>query len=253
MHSCLFSFQAIPASVYRYKVGFDLQNLAKSVHFFNVMAYDLHGVWDDPPLVGAHSDIRVIDEAIEYMLTNSSVPASQIVLGLAAYGRSYTLANETCVTLGCPFQEDSNETAIGGCLETNTFVPYVEISQWTEEGQGAGYDLITMDMASRSVVMVKDGDQIIVYDNPESFKAKVDYATTKCLGGTMVWAIDMLPFGMKRLGGIAGDGLFAQSGVLDEETAGDAFCGPTWDDAISTCSTPCPSGTSDDCPQGETW
>jgi len=115
---------AIPASIYRYEVGFDFESLAKSIHFFNVMAYDLHGVWDDPPMVGAHSDIRIIDIAIDYML-NNSIAASQIVLGMPAYGRSYTLANATCVSLGCPFQDDSNETAIGGCLDTNTFVPYI--------------------------------------------------------------------------------------------------------------------------------
>ena len=92
------------------------------------MAYDLHGIWDDPPLTAAHSDIVQINEAIDYMITNSSVPPSQIVLGLSAYGRSYTLENTTCTTYGCPFREDSNETAIGGCLETTGFVPYVEIS-----------------------------------------------------------------------------------------------------------------------------
>ena len=243
---------AIPVSIYRYEAGFDFENLKYSVHFFNVMAYDLHGIWDDPPLVNAHSDIRLIDDAIDYLITNSSVPPSQIILGMPGYGRSYTLANETCVSLGCPFQEDSNETAIGGCLDTHGFVPYVEIYQWTEKGEGKGYDSITVDVSTHSAVMVKDGNQFISYDNLETFKSKVDYATEKCLGGTMIWAIDMLPLGTQSSGsGGNVDGSGTPS-VLDGEAASQAFCGTSWDDAISTCSKPCPSGISDDCPQGET-
>lgn len=53
---------AIPASVARFEVGFDFTNLAPSVHFFNVMAYDLHGIWDEPRIVGAHSDIGGINK-----------------------------------------------------------------------------------------------------------------------------------------------------------------------------------------------
>ena len=114
---------AIPVSTTRFEVGYDLPNLAKSVHFFNVMAYDLHGVWDDPPIVGAHSDIGGINEAVDYMLTNSSIPASQIVLGLPAYGRSYTLANETCKGLGCPFERDSMKLQLEAALAQTVLYP----------------------------------------------------------------------------------------------------------------------------------
>ncbi|KAL7555041.1 hypothetical protein ACHAWF_018638, partial [Thalassiosira exigua] len=254
---------AMPASVPRFEAGFDLTKLAESVHIFNVMAYDLHGVWDEPPIVGAHSDIGGINEAIEYMITNSSVPPSQIVMGMPAYGRSYTMANETCLALGCPFDEFSNETATGGCLDTNGFVPFVEIYDWEQRGQGKGYDSVTVDLATYSAIMVKDEDQLISYDNVESFKAKVDYASNKCLGGTMVWAIDMLPIGTQSAGSgqsanlvsslsgsEAADG--SSESILTEEQSNQAFCGKDWDDAISTCSRSCPSGTSDDCEGGET-
>lgn len=249
---------AIPANTTRFELGYDFINLAPVVHSFNVMAYDVHGLWDEPKIIGAHSDISLINEAIDYMLTNSSVPASQILLGLAAYGRSYTLADDACLTLGCPFHRNSNKTAIGGCLDTAGFVPFVEIYNWEQEGQGKGYDSITVDVASYSAVMVKDDNQLISFDNDETFKAKVDYATSKCLGGTMVWAIDMLPVtqivggdGSGDGGGSTGNDSAAQS-ILSEEESSSAFCGKDWDDAITTCSRPCPSGLSDDCEQGET-
>lgn len=250
---------AVPASATRFEAGYDFINLAPAIHFFNVMAYDFHGVWDEPRIIGANSDIVRINEAVDYMLNNSSVRASQIVLGLAAYGRSYTLANDTCLDLGCPFHENSNTTSIGGCLNTSGFVPFVEIYDWEQEGKGKGYDSITVDVASYSAVMVKDDNQLISFDNEETFKAKVDYATSKCLGGNMVWAIDMLPIVTQISGGgeigeggsNPGDDPTAQS-VLSEEESLSAFCGKDWDLAITTCSSPCPSGLSDECEQGET-
>jgi len=136
---------------------------------------------------------------------------------------------------------------------THLFHTYVEIYDWAKEGKGRGYDSISLDTDSLSAVMVKDGDQFISYDNSESFKWKVDYATEKCFGGTMVWAIDMLPANLQGSAASASDGSSTQSIFgEDEDAANDAFCGASWDKAISSCSTPCPAGTSDDCPQGET-
>ena len=244
---------AVPASIPTLELGFDLTKLAESVHFFNVMAYDQHGVWDDPHIMGAHSDIGGINAVIDFFITNSSVPSSQVVMGMPAYGRSYTANETSCVALGCPFDEFSNETAIGGCLDTNGFVPFVEIYNWEQQGRGTGYDSIMMDMGTYSAVMVKDDDQLISYDNAETFRAKIDYATEKCLGGSMVWAIDMLPIGEQSAsGGRGGGGDSTPTSLLDEEQSVLAFCGTDWDDAISTCSRPCPSGLSDDCEQGET-
>ena len=97
---------AVPASIVRFDAGFDFGGLAKSVDFFNVMAYDLHGVWDDPPVTGAHSDIAGINLAIDYILADVDVPAAQIVMGMPAYGRSYTMSNETCTMRLLQIQND---------------------------------------------------------------------------------------------------------------------------------------------------
>lgn len=211
---------AIPASVYRFESGFDLFKLSRSVHFFNLMAYDLHGIWDDPPIVGAHSDVKVIDVAIQYMLDNS-VPSAQIVMGMPAYGRSYTMANDTCVNLGCEFNILSNETALGGCLGTTGFVPFVEIYEWENSGR---FDLLTFDIDTASTVMVRNGKELVSYDSVGSFKAKVDYATELCLGGTMVWAVDMMPEGTQSAGstgegGSGGSSVGVSNG--DEEPSGE--------------------------------
>ncbi len=141
----------------------------------------------------------------------------------------------------------------------------MELYEWEAQGKGKGYDSISVDTDSYTAVMVKDDDQLISYDNAETFRTKIEFATSKCLGGTMVWAIDMLPQGTQSAGGggagggggggggggaeEAGDG-DAQNVLTDEESTL-AFCGKDWEDAISNCDSPCPSGISDECEEGE--
>lgn len=33
-------------------------------------------------------------------------------------------------------------------------------------------------------------NQLILYDDADTYKLKTDYANSKCLGGTMLWSID---------------------------------------------------------------
>jgi chitinase len=35
------------------------------------------------------------------------------------------------------------------------------------------------------------GDQWVSYDDADTFKLKVDFANSRCLAGTMVWAVDL--------------------------------------------------------------
>jgi hypothetical protein len=78
----------------------------------------------------------------------------------------------------------------------------------------------------------------------------------------MVWAMDMLPQGTQSAGGDGMGGAGGGSGggadddsdmqgILSVEESTDAFCGKDWEDALSTCNRPCPSGLSDDCEKGE--
>jgi GH18 family chitinase len=64
----------------------------------NVMTYDLHGVWDgDDPYIGkvinAHTNLTEIKETFQ-LFANVGIDPSQIVMGIAFYGRSFQLADE---------------------------------------------------------------------------------------------------------------------------------------------------------------
>jgi chitinase len=75
----------IPTS-YWYLKWFDLWALEPYVDEFNLMAYDLHGTWDElnpiGPYVLAHTNLTEIEQALDLFWRNKVSP-SKIVLGLA--------------------------------------------------------------------------------------------------------------------------------------------------------------------------
>ncbi|KAI2491274.1 hypothetical protein MHU86_23293 [Fragilaria crotonensis] len=94
---------AVPIFQGKLTDGYDLPALAKGLDLFNLMAYDVHGEWDNPKVIGANSDLPAIFDAVRYFL-DAGVASSKMALGLAAYGRSYILADPSCTTGGCAFQ-----------------------------------------------------------------------------------------------------------------------------------------------------
>ncbi|KAI1049556.1 hypothetical protein LB505_008067, partial [Fusarium chuoi] len=61
----------LPAS-YWYLRQFDIKKLEKTVDFFNIMSYDLHGAWDQgknytQPFLNAHSNLTEIDLALDLL------------------------------------------------------------------------------------------------------------------------------------------------------------------------------------------
>ena len=60
--------------------------------FFNVMTYDIHGVWDSTvesmgPYAFAHTNLTEINTALELLWRNNINP-ERVTLGLGFYGRS---------------------------------------------------------------------------------------------------------------------------------------------------------------------
>ncbi|KAE8151870.1 glycoside hydrolase superfamily [Aspergillus avenaceus] len=123
----------VPAT-YWYLRGFDLANLEPHVDWFNVMTYDIHGLWDaDGKEIGnrayAHTNLTEITLGLELFWRNNINP-ERVVMGLGFYGRSFKLEDPKCLAPGCR-------------------------------------------------------------DDVETLKLKIDYANKRCLGGTMVWAVDL--------------------------------------------------------------
>jgi chitinase len=162
---------------------YDVVGLSEHVDWFNLMTFDYHTPKNRPKTVGAHSDLKLIDYVVSDLLKETR--SIQFVLGMAAYGRTYTMADDRCKELGCPFRSPG----LGGCAKTPGFLPFKEIQTLIEEGS---YNELHQDVSSSSMVAVVGGDQMLSFDDETTWAIKEDYAEMMCLRGTMLWSIDML-------------------------------------------------------------
>jgi chitinase len=169
---------------YRLDAGYDLSTLARYLDFFNLMTYDIHGTWDVPKVVDAHTDMKYIFKSVQYFL-DVGVPSTKLVLGLAAYGRTYKLADESCTLAGCPFSSAGE----GGCAGEKGFMPYFTIDEYV---QGKNLKSLTFNAETGSMELVLKDNVWISYDTPQTLQLKYDFANQSCFRGIMWWAVDML-------------------------------------------------------------
>ena len=174
---------AVPISAWRLGAGYDLPGLAANLDFFNLMTYDIHGTWDNPPVIGSHTDIRTITDGIEYIL-DQGVPGLQLVMGMAAYGRSYLLADPACATAGCSFAGPGP----GGCGGEPGYLPYFSIVDIIDTNR---VNSLVVNRVTGSMEMRFDGNKWVSFDTNETFRIKHDLGTNYCFRGHMWWAVDM--------------------------------------------------------------
>lgn len=196
----------LPAS-YWYLRGFDIVNLEPHVDFFNIMTYDIResllfshaldvtarlivhkdGVWDSNveslgPYAKAHTNLTEIEEALKLLWRNNINP-ERVNLGLGFYGRSFTMKDPSCMKAGCEFSEGGNG---GDCTGTPGVLSAHEINQIIDDGAK-----VTLDRKAAVEIVTWNKDQWVSWDSTKTLGMKVDYANQRCLGGVMVWAIDL--------------------------------------------------------------
>ncbi|KAJ5933736.1 chitinase [Penicillium verhagenii] len=177
----------LPSS-YWYLQHFDIVSIDPIIDWFNIMTYDLHGTWDgDDPYVGAvamaHTNLTEITESLDLLWRNNIDPA-RVNLGLGFYGRSFTMSDSSCMTAGCAF---SGGGTAGPCTASAGILSDVEIRNIIAN-EGA---TVTLDEVAAVQIVTWDTNQWVSYDDATTIKMKVDYANSLCLGGTMVWAVDL--------------------------------------------------------------
>lgn len=96
----------------------------------------MHGYWDAD--VDALGSIVRGQANIEEVRNNTlpldfaGIDPGKISLGVAWYGRGYTLADPSCNTLGCPF---SGPNEPGKCTNSAGVLSLVEIKEMIESGE----------------------------------------------------------------------------------------------------------------------
>jgi hypothetical protein len=176
----------LPAS-YWYLRWFDLKAMEAHVDFFNIMTYDIHGVWDSTnkftgPYIRPHTNLTEMKDSLDLIWRNDVNPG-MINLGLGWYGRSFTLKDPSCSTPGCIFSYGGKA---GECTKSSGTLSNAEIQRIV-----SAHGLTpTFDREAGVKWITWDTDQWVSYDDGESMQLKVEFANKLCLGGTLVWSLD---------------------------------------------------------------
>ncbi|KAJ5200417.1 Glycoside hydrolase superfamily [Penicillium cf. griseofulvum] len=238
----------IPTS-YWYLQHFDLAKMQDSISWFNLMAYDLHGIWDAQsryvgPYIAPHTNITEIDLALD-LLWRTGVDSNKVVMGQGWYGRSFTLVDPSCNTPNsiCKFPSTNGGGNPGPCSKASGILDYQEITDIIKKNsltpvhdKTAGVKWITWDT-----------NQWVSYDDADTFAQKRDFASSRCLGGMMVWGMDQVEqTASKGFGGASGAAGITvtpdQQANANQATADQAATGSCY---TEDCGVPCKAGTNE--------
>ncbi|XP_044067261.1 chitotriosidase-1-like isoform X4 [Siniperca chuatsi] len=164
----------------------------KYLDFINVLTFDFHGPWES--VTGHHSPLyrgsrdtgdkiySNTDSAMKYW-RDKGAPSQKLNLGLAAYGRVFTLSSAFS-NVGAPASGPGKEGHFTG-----------------EEGFWASYETCLYVRKStihlipdQRVPYAKTKDQWVGFDNNTSLDIKVSYLKNNNFGGAFVWSLDLDDF-----------------------------------------------------------
>ncbi|CAL7933263.1 unnamed protein product [Xylocopa violacea] len=177
--------------------AYNIPELSKYLDYIHVMAYDYHGTWSNKVLPNAplkSDDGQSVMDTLKYLLSKHA-PANKLVLGLPMYGRTFVLKSSLNSAEESPINQATTPDGFKGPYTgQNGFMGYNEIC---EELVNNAKDWRTgWDDKSETPYAIKD-NHVIVFDNPRSLKAKVEYAMNLNLSGVMIWSIDTDDFSGK--------------------------------------------------------
>lgn len=169
---------AVSASEDTIQTSYDTEVMSDCVDFINLMTYDINVPDESSKVVGHNApytsdDGRNVKNSVQAWL-DEDVNANKIMLGIAGYGRSYTLADPARPYIGAPAKGPGKQPTVS----------YEDVVKYQNNGWNTGWD------ADQCVPYMYRGNQWIGYDDWDSIRKKVQLADRKGLGGMMIWAID---------------------------------------------------------------
>ncbi|XP_077385365.1 chitinase, acidic.1 [Festucalex cinctus] len=172
--------------------AYEVNLIAPHFDFINLMTYDFHGHWEaatghNSPLYQSSVDTgshihHNINSSVSYWLALGA-PADKLLLGFPSFGRTYRLTTGA-TGLGAPAKGPADG---GPYTRTPGFWAYYEVCDFLH---GASAEWID----EQSVPYATFGSSWVGYDDQRSFSSKVQWMTSKKLGGAHVWTLDMDDF-----------------------------------------------------------
>ncbi|KAJ8319360.1 hypothetical protein KUTeg_004451 [Tegillarca granosa] len=188
---------AVAAGESTVNAAYEVAEIAKYLDFINLMAYDLNGPWvkftghNSPlfPRDNEKGDQRKLNQ--DWAVSNwleKGTPKEKLILGLATYGRSFTLSSSSDNAIGAPAK---GAGSAGSFTREKGFLAYYEVCEKLNQGWTSVWN------DQQQVPYAYYGDQWVGYDNVKSIEIKSRYIVERGLGGGMVWALDLDDFNGK--------------------------------------------------------
>lgn len=185
---------AVPASFEAIAAGYDVPVINKYLDFMNVMTYDFHGDWEQ--VVGHNSPLFPLNSATAYQkkLTldfsaaewvRQGASKENLVIGLPTYGRTFTLANPNLTDIDAPAAKGGKP---GQYTKESGFLSFFEVCEMLKSQATLVWDNEQM------IPYAYKGDQWVGFDDPRSFKMKVQWLKQNGYSGIMIWSVDMDDF-----------------------------------------------------------
>ncbi|PKI64674.1 class V chitinase CHIT5b-like [Punica granatum] len=151
----------------------------KYLNWINVMSYDYHGSWD-PSATGAQTAFFDPKSKLSsyYGLRSwlkAGIPGKKLVMGLALYGRTWTLKDPNVHSIGAPAVNAG---------PGNGILTYSQVEEFNKNFSATVvYDPDTISVYSFA------GNYWVTYDNIATLTAKIAYAQALKLRGYFFWAL----------------------------------------------------------------
>ncbi|XP_002979075.2 class V chitinase [Selaginella moellendorffii] len=172
---------SIPGMRYEYPV----QTMARTLDWANIMCYDYHGTWE-PSLTGEHSALTDLSSNLSSSYgiqswLDGGLPPHKAVMGLAAYGRSWLLANSSLDHGVGAAARGPGPAMPGGSAETGVLF-YSEIQEFIRSKNAT-----VVDDSETSSAYAFAGDLWVGFDNQASIEKKVEFLKSKEMRGFFFW------------------------------------------------------------------
>ncbi|KAJ7893287.1 glycoside hydrolase [Mycena leptocephala] len=157
----------------------EINKIASSVSYMNMMSYDYHGDWDvnvtgQAPVTNPHTSILDMEDSVRLYI-RAGIDMS---IGLAHYARTYHLAAASCVGYNCTMVGGG---AAGSCTATSGILSQYEVDKLISGKKP------TLDTASQTYWLDISAGDLITFDQADTLAKKTTFAATTCFGGTFEW------------------------------------------------------------------